>query len=304
MIDDILTVLMVTCDTYTEPEGQPPPTASTVLSKSIVIRWQPPAKPNGVIALYTIIRDNAVIDSIPGTILFYNDTGLTPNTDYVYQIESENIAGTSTSNGVTITTLEGAPEQVNPPLLSVVSPTSIKADWIVPNITNGVVTTYNLLLVAVNDIILESSVTHFTGLAFTFTVTGLAPFTDNTFLLEACTSQKCGSSEQVSIRTEEDVPESQTPPTLTIINSSAIQVTWIEPMQPNGVIVKYELLQRVFPFADIGMSIANISNNILSFAVRNLQSFTDYEFSVSSFTSVGGKQSDWTRGKTGESGEL
>ena len=290
--------------TYIEPEEQAPPTASTVLSNSIVIRWQPPAKPNGVIAFYTIIRDNAIIDSIHGAILFYNDTGLTPNTDYVYQIESNNIVGESTSTGVTITTLEGAPEQVSHPLLTVVSPTSIKADWIAPNVTNGIITNYNLVLVAVNDVVLESSITHFSGLAFTYTVAGLTPFTDNTFLLEACTSQKCGSSEQVTIRTEEDVPESQTPPTLTTINSSAIQVTWTEPMQPNGIIVKYELLQRGFPFTDNGMSIANISNNILSFTVVNLQSFTDYEFSVSSFTTVGGKQSDWTRGKTGESGEL
>lgn len=275
---------------------------SVILSRSILLTWLPPEKPNGVIALYTIKRNGDVVDSVPGSVLSFNDTGLTPDTVYMYQIESENVAGSTVSESVSFKTLEGEPEGVDAPTLTVINSTSLKAEWVPPNVTNGAIASYNLVLVAVDNAVLESAITQFSGLAFMYVVTGLTPFSVNTFVLEVCTSQKCGSSEEVSATTAEAIPESQAPPTLMTINSTAIEISWSEPSQPNGVIVKYEIFQRNSPFSGNGFSVGNVSGDVLSFTVGDLQPFADYEFSVSSFTSIGGVQSDWTRVTTQEAG--
>ncbi len=222
----------------------------------------------------------------------------------MYQVESENIAGSTLSEDIVIMTLEGAPEEVNPPSLTVINSTSLRADWISPNITNGVIINYNLLLVSVNNVQLESSVIIFNGLAFSYIVTGLTPFTVNTFVLEACTKEKCGISIETSGTTTEAVPEFQPSPSLTVISSTTIAVNWIEPTQPNGVIVKYEIYIRSSPFSGDGVSIGNVSDDTLSFNVNNLQPFVEYEFSVASFTSAGGKRSEWTRETTEEAGTV
>ena len=149
---------------------------------------------------------------------------------------------------------------------------------------------------------LESSVVQFSGLALTYTVTGLTPFTVNTFVLEACTKEECGSSIETSGTTAEAVPAFQTPPTLTVINSTIITVNWVEPAQPNGIIVKYEIYIRSSPFVGDGLLIGVVSGDVSFFTIDTLQPFVEYEFSVASFTSAGGKRSEWTREMTEEAG--
>ena len=133
-------------------------------------------------------------------------------------------------------------------------------------------------------------------------VSGLTPFSVNTFVLQVCTSQECGSSGEVSVTTAEAPPGSQSPPSVVAINSTAVSVSWEVPSQPNGVIVKYEIFQRSSPFSGSGVSVKNVSEDTLSFVVGRLQSFTYYEFSVAAFTGAGGTQSEWKRVLTDEAG--
>lgn len=275
----------------------------SVLARSIVFTWLPPEKPNGVISLYSIRRNGVLIDSVPGSVLTFNDTGLVPNTSYQYTVEPENIAGSVISDPVFISTLEGAPEQVNAPELSVISSTSIRADWTQPGIPNGIVVNYNLILISVGGVLLDSPITKFSGLALSYVVMELTPFAVHVFQLEACTSQACGSSAEASVTTSESVPSYQPPPTLSSINSTTINISWIEPPKPNGVLVRYEIRQRSSPFSGNGVLIENVSSNVLSVIVTDLQPFTEYEFSVSSFTIIGGTQSNWTRENTLEIGK-
>ena len=119
--------------------------------------------------------------------------------------------------------------------------------------------------------------------------------------MTACTSGGCSDSETASVMTTEAAPDFQPPPTITSINSSAILLNWTAPPQPNGIITAYDVYIRYTPFTGDGEIIQTVNVSINSLTVYNLEPFTTYEFSVISYTSAGGTQSNWASGMTDES---
>lgn len=69
-----------------------------------------------------------------------------------------------------------------------------------------------------------------------------------------------------------------TPPVLTVLNSTSIQVTWSEPLQTNGVI-EYYLLE----WADARREIRNLTQ--LSVVLVNLVPYTEYSITLAACTS-------------------
>lgn len=217
-------------------------------------------------------------------------------------MESVNIIGSARSTELSLRTLESAPQQVNAPILTVVNATSIQAQWQAPNITNGIITEYRLNLIAIDNTLLQTPLNTFIGLTFGATIGNLQPFSLNRFQLEACTAAGCTASSAVSIRTAEEAPAVQTPPSVVAINSTSLLISWSPPAQPNGIITVYEVYQRDLPFTGDGTVIGSFLSSVLSVTVVDLQPFTAYEFSVIAYTSAGGRQSLWTRGMTDEQG--
>lgn len=75
----------------------------------------------------------------------------------------------------------------------------------------------------------------------TCTVSGLEPYTEYTFQVQACTASGCGRSSAASVRTNPAVPENMRLPSIAVINSSAVAVSWAPPAVPNGPITSYQL---------------------------------------------------------------
>lgn len=289
------------CLYFVAPEEQSPPFANSVGARYITIAWNPPEKPNGVLTLYRIYRDDELIASVIPLSLTYNDTNLFPFTAYMYQTEAVNALGSVRSESVSFTTIEAAPEEVNVPYLQTINDTSILASWMMPNISNGIITSYSLSLVAIDGKMLDVPIVNVYEQSLSAVVTNLAPFTSNTFKLTACTSGGCSDSATVSVMTNEAAPDFQPPPTVTSVNSSALSLNWMAPPQPNGIITTYEIYIRYAPFSGDGEIIQTVDAAINTVTVHNLEPFTTYEFSVISYTSAGGTQSDWTSGMTDES---
>ena len=81
----------------------------------------------------------------------------------------------------------------------------------------------------------------YVGLDLDYTVNNLTPFQLYTFVLVACTFGGCTSSEAITGRPQEAMPEGLLAPVLRVIGSTSIEVTWQPPTSPNGIITSYEV---------------------------------------------------------------
>lgn len=119
----------------------------------IEVSFQPSSIPNGVIVSYSLTRESAST-STPTTIdldvnelpmdngsFFYNDTSLSPFTNYTYFLTVCTSApdGCSNSDTVWIVTGEAIPSGLGAPLASTVNESSILVSWEQPTKPNGVI---------------------------------------------------------------------------------------------------------------------------------------------------------------------
>ena len=89
-------------------------------------------------------------------------------------------------------------------------------------------------------------------------------------------------------------------PNVTVLNSTAMRVTWEQPALPNGIVLGYGLHQKALK-DNIEMLL--FSGMGFSFTVTSLQPFTVYEFRVNASTIAGSGFSEWTQIKTFEDGK-
>ena len=241
------------------------------------------------------------IAAVGGETLTYLDTGLNPNTPYAYAVQSTNDAGSVTSISAVVTTLEAAPEELNPLEITTLNSTAILTSWIAPNKSNGVIILYEVLIVAENGVGLDSPVTVFSDLGLSAEIGDLSPFTLYSFVLRACTSAGCSLSMPGNESTDEAAPQFQPAPSVTVVDQSSVLVSWVKPSQPNGIILQYGVYQRSEPFDGQGKLVGFRNSSVLSLLVSGLLPFTEYEFSVESITIAGGTYSNWTRNRTAQS---
>jgi usherin len=228
----------------------------------------------------------------------YNDTGLTPNTYYSYYLESFNVIDSTRSSEVVFKTLEGIPTGLDAPTYTVLNSTAVRVMWVEPMVAHGTISHYILLIATQSEDSEFEEV--FRGNMFEHTVTNLRPYTNYTFIIEACTNGGCGASLSSQVQTAEAAPTSQPPPNVATLSDTQLSLTWEAPAEPNGVILGYRIFQREAPFEDDGVQIMNVDAATQSLAVNDLEPFTRYQFRVESYTKEGGTSSEWTEGRTGE----
>ncbi|KAK2920361.1 hypothetical protein Q8A73_002565 [Channa argus] len=219
------------------PWGVAPPRWSRLGQRYDIIQlqWQAPARPNGGITHYIILRDGQ--ERYRGDENSFIDVGgIWPFHEYSYQLRVCNRAGCTDSAQVVAVTAQGVPEGVQPPVVTALSFSSLHVSWSEPIRPNGIVQQYHLNQTGVGTI-----ATHTVG-ARNYTVTGLQPYTDYTFVLVACTAVGCGASLPSTGRTLQAVPAGVwSRPGHLIINTSAVELYWHPPSQPNGHVSKYRL---------------------------------------------------------------
>lgn len=273
------------------PDEQGPPTANLISSTYIELTWFPPEAPNGVILGYRLYRNGSNIANT--TLAIYNDTDLTPNTHYSYSIESYNIISSTTSTQRVFRTREAMPTGLIPPTYGDLNSTAVNVLWMEPAVSHGTISNYILLL---------DGEEVFQGLVLSYVVTGLRPYTNYSFVIQACTSGGCGSSDSSQIQTAQAPPTSQPAPTISVRSETRLYIQWDPPTEPNGIIIRYDVFQREAPFQGDGVFIGTVDGSTFSLVVGGLQPFTIYQFSVVSHTEAGGTPSEWSEGRSGEAG--
>ena len=265
------------------PVGLAAPSVTPLSARRVEVSWSPPSQPNGIINSYEIFRQED--DLVPTTILstsdtvnlFYVDTSVFPATTYGYAIAANNSAGRVMSEYRTLTTPEAAPEGISEPAVLVISSTSIEVSWAPPIQPNGIISQYQLFRGGGG--LLNESV--YIGQDRQFTDTDLAPFTVYTYTLQACTQGGCDFSDSISNITLEALPENFESVQAFALTAMSIRVEWMEPLTPNGIILRYEL-----DISDGASSIAIVTSD-LNTDVTNLQPYTQYTITIDACNSIG-----------------
>ena len=220
------------------PEGVSDPNISELQPRLLVVSWQPPTRPNGVITEYilTLTSNNTIL--LRGLALSLALTDLTPYMTYSFQLSVCNSIGCTLSEIVEIQTPETDPEGFSAPSLRNINSTSVDISWNAPNMPNGNITRYTVRRGTSGS---QVTIIVFEGLAFSYIDTNLVPSTQYSYMVEAVNGGGSVESPVSSITTVADLADDIDLPTLDVLGSTSIHVTWSEPGSPNGVISNYIL---------------------------------------------------------------
>ncbi|OXB77922.1 UNVERIFIED_CONTAM: hypothetical protein H355_015208, partial [Colinus virginianus] len=235
--------------------------------------------PQGLIIHYIILRNG--IERFRGTEMSFRDTsGIQPYHEYSYQLRACTVVGCADSSKVVAVTVQGVPESVQPPDISALNSTALRLSWIAPKKPNGIIREYQISQVGKGLIYSD------TGSRMHHTVSGLQPYTNYSFLLTACTSAGCVSSQPLSGQTLQAAPLGVWPkPHHIIVSSTEVEIYWSEPKIPNGLITQYRL------FRDEEQIFLGGSRD-LNFTDANLQPNSRYIYQLEASTWGGSNTSD------------
>ena len=217
----------VTTETTEEdaPSSIQPPTAMSITTTSVLLVWQAPSEPNGVITGYYIYRSNiAASGEITG--LSYTDSSLDPYTDYDYIVEGCTSAGCTNSSIVIVTTLEAPPSEFDDPIVFNAEAQSVLLVWSEPANINARSVYFILKF--------DNGTKIFNGTATNYTVINLSPYSNYSFTVSACNVAGCTDSNVINATTLEDVPEGLEAPSLKGLSSTLVEVSWNNP--PNQMV--------------------------------------------------------------------
>ncbi|TRY91082.1 hypothetical protein DNTS_014515 [Danionella cerebrum] len=268
--------LMVTTD-EADPEGPPQDvTLEAITSQSIKVTWKAPQKQlqNGVIRGYQVChREHSTNGSQQFLCISVEATGETETlslnnlrkfTEYEVVVQASNSAGPGpASSEVRATTMEDgkrleqswnepfavscqkerlpgrAPEKV---MASAASPESISVSWQTPmrEALNGVLQGFRIIYWANLPDGELGEIRNVTTQKSPLELEGLEKFTNYSIQVLAFTRAGDGvRSDQIYIRTKEDVPGPPGGVKAAAASSSVVYVSWLPPLKLNGVIRKY-----------------------------------------------------------------
>ncbi|KAM8945416.1 usherin [Pelodytes ibericus] len=266
--------------TQDRPQGVSPPRWTAIDNREdmISLSWEEPYKPNGIIH-YVIVRDGA--ERFKGVSQHFLDKeGIQPFHEYAYQLQACTVAGCLASAKVFAAIKHGVPEDVSPPVITVVNSTALHLSWSTPKKNNGHIKLYKIN--GDDGEVISVS----TEQSNQYTVTGLQPYRRYSFSLTLCTSSGCTSSQPSSGLTMQDAPQGVwSKPRHVTINSTALELYWDEPETSNGIILQYRVVRD-------GGSISSRSREYLSYTDVGLQPSSRYLYQLEASTEGGNNISE------------
>lgn len=271
------------------PSGLVAPNVQSLSDSSVMVSWSAPSSPNGIIRFYRIRRrlaENPLVVLIVyaggPSVFAVTNQGLSPFTRYEYQLVVVNDAGSSVSLWAEVTTLEATPANVTAPTFSSVFPYNVTVNWEAPLYPNGIITQYQVFYrQLIGSFMLADTVTGHTTETI---VTGLQPYTPYDFKIRAVNSAGSQNSTIEVVITSEAPPENLQLISLVTRTSESLTLTWLAPLNPNGVIRQYALY----------LNGSEEYRGVVSYhTITRLKPFTGYSIQLEACTSAG-----CTRGPT------
>ncbi|XP_076249066.1 Down syndrome cell adhesion molecule 2 isoform X2 [Calliopsis andreniformis] len=226
-------------------------------------------------------------------------TGLRPYTKYTLVVQAYNQVGSGPLSEPLLTqTLEDVPSM--PPedvRCAALSAQSLQVSWQPPPNThsNGIIQGYKLhyepVLADMWRSVDEMEVRKTSAL--TAVLSGLRKYTNYTIQVLAFTRVGDGVPTTVTYcQTEEDVPGSPADIKVVVSSPQALFISWLPPLEPNGIITKYNLYTRVMDGREeLNHGKKTLPATSTFFEATDLQQHVEYQFWVTGSTRVGEGQS-------------
>ncbi|XP_071942739.1 uncharacterized protein [Antedon mediterranea] len=178
----------------------------------------------------------------PESYYIYILTDLNTYSEYLLWMSASNIAGEGIlSHRMSARTDEGVPEKPDPPVEGEVDAFSVELHWEAPDKPNGNITRY---IISYNSSATEmlSKEVDGTSVVITENIFGNLKYA---FAVSACNDHHCSDfSDPVHITTLVGVPEPVYLFNVNLIATDKVELTWLEPVHPNGVISHYIVSYR------------------------------------------------------------
>ncbi|KAJ6651382.1 hypothetical protein lerEdw1_020955 [Lerista edwardsae] len=270
---------------------------TNLTSSSIRIIWNPPQKPNGVIKFYSIyykndsdtyiknFTSNHIDNGVDNTTLSTVLNNLAKWSHYTIWLTANTASGNGnqTSEIIQVYTDEDIPDgPIEQLTYQNITSTTVNISWMPPSQPNGIVF-YHVSL-TMQDVQTDRDVLSLTLYETNVIFDKLKKYTR--YLLKICPATEKGQSEMhissLHITTEEDVPESA--PIMRLyknLSSTSVMLSWDPPVQPNGIILSYDLKLHG---PHVNESLTTTNNSII---LEDLSPSTLYSFFASARTVKG-----------------
>lgn len=295
------------------PEGVLPPILTVLSSSAIQVAFQPPTTPNGEIISYSLTRHTfnislnvSALDTFNRSFI-YEDTSLSPYTNYTYFLTACTSADCSSSDVVWTVTDEAMPTGLSAPLTSTISESSIFITWDIPTEPNGIVQSYDVFqqsfsfevpidvatlpncceeYLNANRTVLSGNcrkVVQVDADNLNYTVSGLQPYSNYRYCLIVTNGAGATFSPTSNVTQTSAALMPISGPILnaTTVNSTAIYLSWssLDVSQLLGPFSGYSLYRRLAGHEGYGEVI--YMGNDQEFTTTNLVASTEYTFTVS-----------------------
>ncbi|XP_038544046.1 phosphatidylinositol phosphatase PTPRQ isoform X2 [Canis lupus familiaris] len=258
-----------------------------ISSSSILLYWDPPEYPNGKITHYTIYAmelDTNRAFQMTTTDNSFLITGLKKYTKYKMRVAASTHVGESSlseENDIFVRTPEDEPE--SPPQdVEVIDVTAseINLKWSPPEKPNGIIVAYEVLYKNTDTLFMKNTSTT------NIILRDLKPY--NLYNISVRSYTRFGHGNQLSsllsVRTSETVPDNA-PENITYknISSGEIELSFLPPSSPNGIIQKYTIYLR----RSSENEERTINTTSLTQSIKGLKKYTQYKIEVSASTLSG-----------------
>ena len=277
------------------PEAIPRPRLSVRSAHSIFAEWDVPGQPNGNITSYSVIVNGT--EHNVGLNRSKLITGLNPFTVYSARAKACTVKGCGLGEREYAKTNEAAPVGQGAPTLVAQEWDVVQISWSPPSSPNGIITQYEIYRRIGNGAPLLVCMTS----QLTCLNSGLMGYTVYSYKVQARNSAGSVDGPWRDVRTLEGPPQGINPPSLNVLNSSAIYVSWTAPTKPNGIVTHYEVRYReelqVPDNSNITVA-ARVTSDRFNVTVYGLKPHTDYQFLVAAINSRREGTSSWATAKT------
>ncbi|XP_042225422.1 phosphatidylinositol phosphatase PTPRQ-like [Homarus americanus] len=272
------------CTNTTTDEDTPGPPAITRIhsttSDSLLVVWEPPEKPRGIITNYSVTWNTSVVPGVTGNITQYTITSLEACTLYNITVKAATIKGYGDcvdANGTTGSKPPEATQKVSCDLPT--SPHDLTVSW------SSITSSCPVLRYTVNytgHVLWSHDNTH--GSRDTDTIyvdlRNLTPWTAyNVCVAGVIVNNIVGAWNCCQATTPESAPGPPASLNLTDKSSSSVKVCWDEPVQLNGELTLYQLIW--------GANNKSLSHNLTSYTISGLQSNSLYNVTLQAGTAAG-----------------
>ncbi|CAI8003311.1 Usherin, partial [Geodia barretti] len=287
-------------------------------SFSVSISWSEPSEPNGVILQYNYTvsstdTNTAIVSGSTGNTSVVESmlTVIEPFTNYTVGVVAFNSAGEGQESSVTVESPQTAPgpvgdlqasfDETGSMFDSMTREYTLNLDivWSEPPMQNGVITSYSVTVYQTNDL---SDIVYSNDTLIAPNVTAsvmVLAFTNYTVSVAASTSAGQGDESTVTVESPEAEPGPVGDLGASFVETTAmfdsmdnmwtidIDITWEEPVNPNGVITAYNVtVYQTDDLSDIVYSNDTLTTPNVTASVE-VPAYTDYTVSVAASTSAG-----------------